>query len=73
MADRTQYDENDPRHHTTKLKGMLTDVVRARPRGRGQDRRAEGPGTVRDHRGGCAGLERAFEHDEGQSEQAWQR
>ena len=21
----------------------------------------------------CAGLERAFEHDEGQSEQAWQR
>jgi hypothetical protein len=27
MANSTQYSENDPRHHTEKLKGMLTDVV----------------------------------------------
>jgi hypothetical protein len=27
MTDRMQYDEKDPRHHTLKLKQMLTDTV----------------------------------------------
>jgi hypothetical protein len=27
MADRSQYAEDDPRHHTVKLRGMLEDVV----------------------------------------------
>ena len=27
MTDRMQYGENDPRHHTAKLKQMLTDVI----------------------------------------------
>ena len=27
MTDRMQYDENDPRHHTLKLKQMLNDTV----------------------------------------------
>lgn len=30
MGDRQQYPENDPRHHTTKLKGMLDDTGNAR-------------------------------------------
>ena len=27
MTDRMQYEENDPRHHTLKLKQMLNDTV----------------------------------------------
>ena len=27
MPDRMQYEESDPRHHTAKLKQMLTDVI----------------------------------------------
>lgn len=27
MADRTQYDQSDPRQHTVRLKDILTDVV----------------------------------------------
>jgi len=28
MTDRMQYPENDPRHHTLKLKQMLNDVAK---------------------------------------------
>ena len=27
MPDRVQYSENDPSHHSSKIKGMLTDVI----------------------------------------------
>ena len=27
MADRMEYSESDPRHHSAKLKKMLTDVI----------------------------------------------
>ena len=34
MADRMQYPESDPRHHTGKLKQMLSGIIDHAPHGR---------------------------------------
>lgn len=71
MVDRQEFPEDDPRHHTTKLKAMLRDASsRAREDvGRIHDPKAqalfETTAEVLD------GLERAFEHFEQRSEPAW--
>ena len=71
MVDRRQFPENDPRHHTIALRGMLSDVAEhARADvGKVEDPRAqalfETAAEVLD------GLHRAFEHFEERSEPAW--
>ncbi len=73
MADRMQYDESDPCHHTAKLKDMLSEVA---------DHAREDVGKVEEPKAQalfettaevCAALARAVEHYESQSERAWQR
>lgn len=71
MTDRMQFPEDDPRHHTIKLKQMLNDVVvHAR----------EDVKKVKDPKAQAlfettaevlAGLTKAFEHFEGRTEGAW--
>lgn len=73
MADRMQYDESDPRHHTIKLKDMLTDVVRHAREDVGKVDEPKAQALFETTAEVCGGLERAFEHYEGESEQAWQR
>lgn len=71
MVERQEFPESDPRHHTIKLTGMLSDVA-AHARAdvaKVQDARAqalfETTAEVLD------GLRRAFEHYEQRSEPAW--
>lgn len=73
MADRTQYDENDPRHHTIKLKGMLDDVTRHAREDVGKIQEPKGQALFETTAEVCAALAKTFEHYERQSEQAWQR
>lgn len=72
MQDREQYAENDPRHHTIKIKDMLSDV---------RDHLREDIGKVEDPRAQAlfettaevlGGLITAYEHYERGSEEAWQ-
>lgn len=71
MVDRQEFPENDPRHHTIKLRAMLRDVA---------DHAREDVGKVEDPRAQALfetaaevleGLQRAFEHFEQRSEPAW--
>jgi hypothetical protein len=71
MADHEQFTEDDPRHHTIKLKGMLRDVVQ---------HSREDVEKVDDPRAKAlfettaevlTGLVNAYEHFERRSEPAW--
>jgi hypothetical protein len=71
MADHEQFTEDDPRHHTIKLKGMLRDVVQ---------HSREDVEKVDDPRAKAlfettaevlTGLVNAYEHFERGSEPAW--
>lgn len=71
MEDRQQYPEDDPRHHTIKLRGMLADVA---------DHAREDIGKIDDPRAEAlfettaevlGGLVKAYEHYETGAEQAW--
>lgn len=71
MADRQQFPEEDPRHHTIKLKDMLTDVI---------DHAREDVGKLRDPRAEAlfettaevlGGLVKAYEHFDRGAEEAW--
>lgn len=72
MADRQQFPEDDPRHHTMKLRSMLRDVA---------DHAREDVGKIDDPKAQALfettaevliGLETAFEHYEQRAEPAWQ-
>jgi hypothetical protein len=73
MTDRMQYDESDPRHHTIKLKNMLTEVSAHAREDVGKINEPRGQALLETAVEVCDGLTRALEHYEGQSEQAWKR
>jgi hypothetical protein len=71
MTDRTQYAENDPRHHTAKLKQMLRDVA---------EHAREDVTKVSDPKAQALfettaevllGLEKAYQDFEDRNERAW--
>ena len=71
MADRMQFPENDPRHHTMKLKDMMNQVI-------GHAR--EDVGKITDPKAQAlfeataevlGGLVKAYEHFEERTETAW--
>jgi hypothetical protein len=71
MADRAQYPESDPRHHTARLRDMLTGVI---------DHAREDVGKVDEPKAQalfettaevCRGLVTAMEHYEAKQEPAW--
>lgn len=73
MTDRMQYSETDPRHHTAKLKDMLTQVI---------DHVREDVGKVTDPRAQALfettaevllGLRKTYEDFEQGSEPAWRK
>jgi hypothetical protein len=73
MANRMQYDESDPRHHTSKLKDMPTGVVEHARADVGKVGEPKAQALFETTAEVCAALATAIEHYEGQSEQAWQR
>lgn len=71
VAERERYAEDDPRHHTIKIKGMLNDAI---------EHVREDVGKIEDPRGQAlfettaevlGGLVRAYEDYETRSEEAW--
>ena len=71
MADRMQFPESDPRHHTAKLKQMLQDTL---------NHAREDVTKVTDPKAQAlfettaevlGGLVKAYEHVEGRTEAAW--
>ncbi len=73
MADRMQYSEDDPRHHTEKLKSMLTEIAQhARSDiGKVQDPKAQALFEVVAEV--LLGLRKACEDFENRNEPAWQK
>lgn len=73
MADRMQYSENDPRHHTEKLKEMLTDIVQHTREdvSKVQDPKAQALFEVIAEV--LIGLRKACEDFEKRNEPAWQK
>ena len=73
MPDRMQYEESDPRHHTAKLKQMLTDVI---------NHAREDVNKIRDPKAAALfettaevliGLRKSYEDYELKNEQAWKK
>ena len=71
MEHRERYPENDPRHHTIRIKAMLSDTM---------NHAREDVGNIDDPRGKAlfettaevlSGLVKAYEHYENRSEEAW--
>ena len=73
MPDRMQYEESDPRHHTAKLKQMLTGVI---------NHAREDINKISDPKAAALfettaevliGLRKAYEDYEQKNEQAWKK
>ena len=73
MAERMRYSEDDPRHHTIKLRDMLTDVVRHAREDVGKISEPKAQALFETTAEVCIGLATAYEHYERQEEPAWQR
>lgn len=71
MADRQHYPENDPRHHTIKLKEMLRDVVQHAREDVGKVDDPKAQALFETTAEVLIGLETAYEHFEHKSEDAW--
>ena len=71
MADRMQYPESDPRHHTIKNRGMLDDVVRHVREDIGKVSDPKAQALFETTAEVLGGLTRAYEHAEQKSEPAW--
>lgn len=73
MPDRTQFSESDPRHHTSKLKGMLTDVIN---QARQDVRKVHDPkaqALFETTAEVLTGLRKAFDDFEQKTEEAWRK
>ncbi len=73
MTDRMQFSEDDPRHHTARIKGMLTELI---------DHAREDVGKVKDPKAQALfettaevllGVRKAYEDFERQEEPAWRK
>jgi hypothetical protein len=73
MADRMQYPEDDPRHHTIKLHDMLTGVAEHAREDVGKIDEPKAQALFETTAEVCLGLATAFKHYEQQSEPAWRR
>jgi len=73
QPDQVHYDEDDPRHHTARLKTMLNEVVDHAREDVGKIEEPKAQALFETMAEVCASLVRAVEHYENQSEPAWQR
>lgn len=71
MADRMQYPESDPRHHTIKLKQMLTDVITHAREDVDKVNDPKAQALFETTAEVLGGLVTAYEHFERRSESAW--
>jgi hypothetical protein len=71
MADRMQYPESDPRHHTMKIKRMLDDVIRHVREDVGKVDDPKAQALFETTAEVLNGLVTAYEHAEQKAEPAW--
>jgi hypothetical protein len=71
MADRMQYAENDPRHHTAKLKQMLRDVAAHAREDVGKVSDPKAQALFETTAEVLLGLEKAYQDFEDRNERAW--
>jgi hypothetical protein len=73
MTDRMRYPEDDPRHHTIKLRDMLSSVVEHAREDIEKINEPKAQALLETTAEVCGGLMTALEHYEQQSEPAWRR
>lgn len=73
MTNRMAYPENDPRHHTGKLKDMLEEVIRHAREDITKIEEPKAQALFETAAEVCGGLTKALSHYEQRSEPAWQR
>ena len=71
MADRQQYPESDPRHHTIKLKEMLRDTAQHAREDVGKVNDPKAQALFETTKEVLDGLAKAYDDFENRSEQAW--
>lgn len=71
MPDRKQYDETDPRHHTERLKRMLTDTANHARKDVTEISDPKAQALFETTAEVLLGLAKAFEDFEQKSERAW--
>ncbi len=71
MIDRTQFPENDPRHHTAKLKQMLTEIIIHARQDVTKVSDPKAQALFETTAEVLTGLEKAYEDFEQRSEPAW--
>jgi hypothetical protein len=71
MADRMQYAENDPRHHTAKLKQMLRDVAAHAREDVGKVSDPKAQALFETTAEVVLGLEKAYQDFEDRNERGW--
>lgn len=71
MADRMQFPESDPRHHTPTIRGMLADAVRHAREDVDKVTDPQARTLFETTAGVLDGLLRAYDHAERRSEPAW--
>lgn len=71
MHDGQQYDERDPRHHTLKIKGMLTDTATHLQEDIGKVADPHARALFETTREVLNGLVKAYDDFERKDEQAW--
>jgi len=71
MADRTQFAESDPRHHTAKLKQMLAEIINHARQDVEKVTDPKAQALFETTAEVLSGLQKAYEHFEQGSEPAW--
>jgi hypothetical protein len=71
MTDRTQIPESDPRHHTAKLKQMLTEIMEHARQDVAKVADPKAQALFETTAEVLAGLKKAYEHFEQGTEGAW--
>jgi hypothetical protein len=72
-ADRTQFPESDPRHHTAKLKQMLTETLEHARQDVAKVSDPKAQALFETTAEVLGGLKKAYEHFEQGSEGAWKK
>ncbi len=73
MADRMQYPESDPRHHTLKIKSMLSELIQHTREDISKIQEPKAQALFETTAEVLTGLETAFSHYEEAQEPAWKR
>jgi hypothetical protein len=73
MPDRMQYEESDPRHHTAKLKQMLTDVINHAREDVNKTSDPKAAALFETTAEVLIGLRKAYEDYEQKNENAWKK